>query len=243
MEVRLDEGFLFGLGAFETVAVHDGRPVFLERHLERLGKTLEFLQIRQEISREEVYEYVESAGLTGGALKLLVTAENRLFLKRENPYTEKDYEKGFAVDFARTRRNESSPLTYHKTLNYGDCILENRRAKAAGLNEAVFLNSRGEICEGTVSNIFFVRNGEIFTPGKDSGLLPGIMRGYVLETRKVRECRITPGELHRFDECFLTNSLMGIMPVARLGTVAFRKRETADRIRQACREDCLRMLC
>ena len=95
MEVRLDEGFLFGLGAFETVAVHDGRPVFLERHLERLGKTLEFLQIRQEISREEVYEYVESAGLTGGALKLLVTAENRLFLKRENPYTEKDYEKGF----------------------------------------------------------------------------------------------------------------------------------------------------
>ena len=221
MDVILDDGFFFGLGAFETIAVY-GYPIFLERHLERLGRALEFLGITQHVSEEDVYGFLNGEIMERGALKIAVTQENKLFLPRENPYGEKDYEKGFAMDFARVRRNASSPFTYHKTMNYGDCILEKRRVLGKGLDEAVFLNDRGEICEGTSSNIFFV--GE--------GLLPGIMRSYILENYEVAERRITAGDVEQFEECFVTNSLMGIMPVVKLGGYCFDKRETADKIRK-----------
>lgn len=232
MKIQLDEGYFFGLGAFETIAVHGGRPVFLKEHLERLGQALEYLGIAQSVTREEVYRRLESDPnfREQGALKILVSGENKLFLPRENPYTEQMRARGFLMDLAGIRRNERSTLTYYKTMNYGDCILEKRRAKAKGLDEAVFLNSRGEICEGTVSNIFFVRAGQIFTPERSCGLLPGIFRRYVLENWEVREERIFAEDVKRFEECFLTNSLMGVMPAAGFGRHRFEKRETAEQV-------------
>lgn len=228
--IVLDEGFLFGLGAFETIAVSGGRPVFLGRHLLRLEKTLEFLGISRQVTEREVYGYLESAGITAGAVKIAVSEKNRLFVPRENPYTEMDYERGFTVDFARGRRNEYSPLTYHKTINYGECILEKRQAAERGLDEAVFLNGKGEICEGCVSNIFFVRDGKLFTPEISCGLLPGIVRGYLLEHCSVAETRIAAGDETQFEECFLTNSLMGVMPVARFGEHHFDRREVTGQM-------------
>ena len=231
MQITVDEGFQFGLGAFETVAVLKNRPVFLERHLERLERAQEFLGIRQQVTAEEVYAYLEGRPTEYGALKIAVSRENKLILPRANHYTEEVYEKGFAADFSKVRRNETSPFTYHKTMNYGDCILEKRRAAAEGLDELLFLNGRGEISEGTISNVFFVQRGRIFTPEVSCGLLPGILRGYILERCEVTETRIYPEDLEQFEECFVTNSLMGMMPVLRLGSRRFLKRETADRLR------------
>lgn len=232
MQVILDEGFQFGLGAFETVAVIKKRPVFLKEHLERLQRAEEFLGIRQQTEEREVYAYLKAHPIEYGALKIAVSGENKLLLPRENHYTEEAWRKGFLVDFSEVRRNETSPFTYHKTMNYGDCILEKRRAAAAGLDERIFLNGRGEISEGTISNIFFVRAGRLFTPEVSCGLLPGIMRSYILEHYEVTETRIRPEELGAFEECFVTNSLMGMMPVLRLGERIFEKRETADRMRE-----------
>lgn len=232
MKITLDEGFQFGLGAFETVAVLANRPVFLEKHLERLERAQKFLGIPQQVTAEEVYAYLEEHPTEYGALKIVVSKENRLILPRDNHYTEEVYEKGFVTDFAKVRRNETSPLTYHKTMNYGDCILEKRRAAAEGLDELIFLNGRGELSEGTISNVFFVRGERLFTPEISCGLLPGILRGWVLENYEVTETRIRPEEMEAFDECFVTNSLMGVMPVLRLGDRSFTKRETADRMRE-----------
>lgn len=237
MNIVLDEGYLFGIGAFETVAVYD-RPVFLDRHLARLAETLEFLGIQSRVTEDEVSAYLEEKNIRAGVLKIVVSGENKLFLTRENHYTRKDYERGFVMDFSEVRRNESSPFTYHKTLNYGECILEKRRAAARGLDEVVFLNGRGEICEGAVSNVFFVRKGKIFTPKLSCGLLPGIMRGYVTECFDVEERKIFPDSLGEFEECFVTNSLMGIMPVSRLGAYEFAKRDTIRRLQKKYRTIC-----
>ena len=117
---------------------------------------------------------------------------------------------------------------YHKTLNYGDCILEKRAATAAGIQERVFLNTKGQICEGAVSNIFFVRKNKIYTPQMNCGLLPGILREYVLENFEVNETVIYPEELMYYDECFVTNSLM---PVRQLGNICFPHRTRADEVR------------
>ncbi len=236
-QIMLDEGFLFGLGAFETIALVQGRPVWLERHLKRLNGTLSFLGLSERVTEEEVQRYLESEKSRGGALKIVVSEKNKLFLPRENPYRESDYERGFTVDFAAGRRNEHSPLSCHKTLNYGDCILERRRAAAHGFDEAVFLNGRGEVCEGCASNVFFVREGRIFTPERSCGLLPGIVREVLTERYDVAEIRIPAEDIGRYDECFLTNSLMGVMPAVRLGNHLFERRERTEQIRQRVFEE------
>ena len=135
MDIRLDEGFLFGMGAFETIAVEKGKPILLEKHIERLEKAADFLQLRscsaRGFSKEKVFSYLasqDSEMTDHGVLKIVCSAENLFFQMRTNTYSEEDYAKGFVADISKVRRNETSSLVYHKTLNYGDCILEKRAA-------------------------------------------------------------------------------------------------------------------
>lgn len=118
----------------------------------------------------------QTAWRSHGALKIMVSEKNLLFLPRENHYQEADYEKGFRLEYSAVRRNETSPLTFHKTANYGDCILEKRGAGKVGVDERIFLNTRGELAEGTLSNVFFLKEGKLYTPGKECGLLPGVVK-------------------------------------------------------------------
>lgn len=238
MDIRLDEGFLFGMGAFETIAVEKGKPILLEKHLERLEQAADFFKLgscsERGLSRERVLSYLagqDSKFTDHGVLKIVCSAENLFFQMRTNTYSEEDYAKGFVADISKVRRNETSPLVYHKTLNYGDCILEKRAAAAAGINEKVFINTKGQISEGTVSNIFFVRKNMIYTPQLSCGLLPGILREYVMSKFSVVETIIYPDELMYYEECFVTNSLMGVMPVRQLGNICFPHRTRAEEVR------------
>ena len=238
MKIELDQGYQFGLGAFETIALEHGRPVFLRRHLNRMEKASDFLKLGSleayGITCEGILDY-----LTGiaeeekqhGALKVMLSEKNVLFQIRANPYREEQYRQGFVMDFSEIRRNETSLLVGYKTMNYGDCILAKRAAAEAGMDERIFWNTRGEIAEGTVSNIFFVRNGRLETPETDCGLLPGIMREYLCETEEVLETVIYPDMVGGFEECFATNSLMGIMPVKRLGNVTFPQSDRTMKLR------------
>lgn len=239
MNIQLDECYQFGLGVFETIAIENGHPVFLQKHLARLDRAAAFLGLDscavRNINPDAIAAYLaeqekKGTSLSHSALKIMVSAENTVYQIRPNPYDHTHYEKGFVMDYTNTMRNESSPLTYHKTMNYGDCILEKRLAAGMGMNERIFRNSRGEICEGTVSNIFFVRDRKIYTPKVSCGLLPGILREYLCESVSVMENVILPSELDQYEECFVTNSLMGIMPVKTLAGHSFSKRESADRL-------------
>lgn len=221
MQITLDEGYQFGLGFFETIAIEENRPVFLTEHLERLNHSLQEFHITKTISPEEISDYLGTGSFPHHALKLMVSAENTLMTIRPNPYTDEQYKKGFLLDYSPVLRNETSPLVSHKSMNYGDCILEKRRAASLGLNELLFLNSKGQICEGTISNVFFVKKGQIYTPHSSCGLLPGVMRRYILEHYPVNECILTPADIDSMEECFVTNSLMGIMPVRQLAGHVF----------------------
>lgn len=232
-ELKLDDCFQFGLGAFETIAIENGAPVFLKQHLKRLNRTAVFLGLgscqERGITADALADWLQNRSddpsIHHGALKLMLSKENLLLRLRPNPYTPERYQRGFVMDFSQVRRNETSPLVYHKTMNYGDCLLEKRSAAAAGMDERIFLNTRGEVCEGCVSNVFFIRKGILFTPQLSCGLLPGIMREYLLSEYDVCETVIRPDEISDFEECFVTNSLMGIMPVRQLGTTIFPSRQ------------------
>ena len=239
MDIRLDEGFLFGMGVFETIAVEQGRPLLLEQHLNRMQGSADFLKLgscaERGLTKEKIAEYLSTQEMSvkmHGALKIVMSAENTFFQMRKNPYMDEIYSRGFMTDLSKVRRNETSQLVYHKTLNYGDCILEKRAAAAAGINEKIFINTKGQISEGTVCNVFFVRKNMIYTPQLSCGLLPGILREYIMERFQVTETIIYPDELMYYEECFVTNSLMGVMPVRQLGNICFPHRAKADEVRE-----------
>lgn len=247
MNITLDECFQFGLGAFETIGIEQGNPILLEKHLKRLERAADFLKLgnpsergitvckieeylKEQKTRPEVQKEFDS--LEHCALKIMFTKENVVYSLRENHYTQEQYEKGFRVDISQVKRNETSPLVYHKTMNYGDCILEKRNASNAGMDERIFLNTKSQISEGTVSNIFFVRKGVICTPEISCGLLPGILREYICETEEVEETDIYVQDLKWYQECFVTNSLMGIMPVRQIGGIRFEEDHVTKELMQ-----------
>ena len=218
-----DEGFQFGLGVFETIRMKGQEPEFLKEHLARMCASIAALQIRQIQNRQaEEFDKAVRAWIRfhpapeKSALKIIVTTENFMCLYRPDPYADQMCPTPCAVDYSPVIRSEQSPLVRHKTLNYGDCILEKRRAAKAGIDELVFCNSRGDN-----SNLFFVKGGAFLTPAAACGLLPGIIREQMIRCYPVEEVILHPSDVCDMDACFLTNSLMGIRPVAQLGDVRF----------------------
>lgn len=132
------------------------------------------------------------------------------------------YRQGAAVEFAPWRRDPRAPLYGHKTLNYLENVLTRERARAKGLADSLFLSLDGHVLEGTVTNVFLVSRGRLQTPALH-GILPGVTRNEVIRLAKslkipVQERALTPRDFERADEVFLTNALIEVLPVSRVGS-------------------------
>jgi branched-subunit amino acid aminotransferase/4-amino-4-deoxychorismate lyase len=113
------------------------------------------------------------------------------------------------------------PLARHKTLNYWRRRIEQERAAEEGVDDVLCVTPNGLLCEATRCNVFLVRDGRLITPGTDGPLLPGVMRGVVIEQARIHGIPVVEGpvsldEIDSAHEAFLTNSVRGILPVARL---------------------------
>ena len=234
MLIELDEGYSFGLGLFETILLYKGKPIFLDEHLARINKSIVDLALNiDKLEKDDIFQYLNNNNkntLEYEVLKIVLSEKNRLFLKREYTYTEKNYEKGFSLNISEVIRNESSIFTFHKTLNYGDNILEKRKSKKMGYDEPIFFNSKNQVTEGATSNIFVVVGDKIYTPKLSCGLLNGIVRQYIISNYDVIETEIDLEFLNNADEIFLTNSLFGIMPVNNLEKKIFKSKEISKEI-------------
>ncbi|MBS3948790.1 MAG: aminotransferase class IV [Dethiobacter sp.] len=231
-----DRSYLLGDGLFETILVHSGRPVFLREHLERLTSSAHFFGYSwpgKEYLAGIIHLVIKSNSLPEGALRLTVSpaksegllaaAESTLNItvtcRRGGPYGDVLYKKGFRAVIARTtRRNEHSPLSRHKTTNFLDSIVARREAYAAGADEALLLNTAGKLAEASASNVFTVHKGEVLTPSVTDGALPGVVRAKVSELCALlgipwREASLSQAALQQAEEAFLTNSLLGLMPL------------------------------
>ena len=239
-----DRSYLFGDGLFETILVNNSHPVFLAEHLTRLqasGPLLDYDLPPKEQLAEDVHAVIAANTIDTGSIRLtvsqqesqglLATAQSRLNIlisyRRGSPYTPEQYQSGFSAIIADgTKRNEHSPLSVHKTTNYADNILAKKEALDRGADEAILVNTSGNLTEGTVANLFLVNDQTVFTPPITDGVLPGILRQKVLglcDTLKIncREETLCPEALQSADEAFLTNSLMGIMPLATIEGYTF----------------------
>ena len=230
-----DLGVTAGYGLFETLRVYDGEPFLVEEHVERLlnsTRELSFPGIgEKETLIKSIYRYVEQTGRPSLAIRISVTFGNEaeaaapaiFFSNREIPYRPREYEEGIVAAFSPYRKNEYSPLAFHKTFNQMENILSLKQSqeKNKKVKECIFLNTSGYLAEGSKSNLFFGRGGVVYTPAVECGLLPGITRRRVMELLRRQGIEVMEGkyrseELYESDEVFCTNSLMEVMPVVKV---------------------------
>jgi branched-chain amino acid aminotransferase len=217
-----DRGFTLGDGRFETIRYENGRAVRLDRHLARLRQAAAFLAIPLDWSDRQIEAGIDAvvaaANLAAAAIRITLSRgpAPRGLLPPAAP------EPTLAITAAPlappappariviatvTCRNEASPLSRLKTLNYLDNILARREALVRGADDAILLNTRGEVAEASVANVFILEDGVLRTPPIDDGALPGIARGVLIERCGVVETTLRPADLLSAQVVLLSNSL------------------------------------
>ncbi len=236
-----DRTFEHGLGLFETFRTWKGHPTLLGRHLERMKNSARELGLPLENDQlpnaQAVAALVEASRDTlspGEDARLRITLSGGLATSPPGASVvwmsagplPAQVGRGGAIITQAIEVPADDPLARHKTLNYWRKRIAHDRALEAGGDDVLCLTHEGRICEASRSNIFLVRDGRLETPAADGPLLPGIMRGVVLEFARrmgmeVVEESLPIERITAADEAFLTNSVRGIVPIARLMGVEF----------------------
>jgi len=234
-----DRGLQYGDGLFETLAIRDGAPCLWHEHLHRLSRGAERLGIPcppPELLLREGRQL--TGGESAGVLKILLTRglggrgydppeaprPTRVLTRHPWPdYPETWGERGVAVIFCRTPLGENPRLAGLKHLNRLEQVLARAEWRDREIAEGLMRDGRGRIIGGTRSNLFLVRAGRLLTPRLDTCGIAGTVRGLVLRLAggfglRVLERDLRRADLVAADGLFLTNSLIGVWPVRRLGT-------------------------
>lgn len=222
-------GVLFGESAFETLRVRAATVFQLHRHVERLQRTMRELGWGIPPSREDIESGLRAAAAAVGGqdvraritvLRLDDEGGFECFVQAV-PYTPLSadrYEAGVGAVVTDVRLEGAGTWTRYKLGNRIAFRLAQQQACRRGAWEGLLLSGDGFVADGAISNVHFVRDGRVFAPSIEAGALPGVARAAARQIAEQlhipwREGRYTPAEFRRADECFLTNALVGVLPV------------------------------
>ena len=241
-----NRAFLYGDAVFETVKIMDSKILFLEDHYFRLMSSMRV--IRMEIPMNLTMEYLEEQILTLAKSKnLAISSRARItvyrndggyYLPQDNTVSflisvesfdtalysinQKDYVVDLYTDFYVSRQLLSSIKTTNKIINITASIFANEN----GLDNCLLLNDSKNVIEALQGNLFMLKGNTLITPPVTEGCLNGIMRKQILalarkiENLEVVEEVISPFDLQKADELFITNVIKGIQPITK-----YRKKE------------------
>jgi branched-chain amino acid aminotransferase len=228
-----DRGFLLGDGVFETVAVINRKPLWLDEHVQRMSHAAAELGIA--FSAEGTFsgltEVIRKSEAPCEALRITLsrgkvmrglagngTSPSLLIMLDE--FSAKNLFQPCRLKVSHVRRNEFAPSSRLKTLSYIDGIAAAREV-AGEADDALMLNTSGHVASATVANIFVLHGDELITPSLEQGILPGVTRRILLDNAqklgiKPVERAVPLEDLVRADAVFLCNSLRLIRPVTTL---------------------------
>jgi len=228
----LERGLTLGDGVFETMLAAGAKLFRSDEHLERLARGASLLAIDlppAERLLAAMLDTLSANGLSKAVVRLTVSRGPDpgrglevspdvapTIIVRVSPHEPRTPgQAGLAAVFSTIRRNESSPLSRVKCLSYADNVLARLEARRRGADDAVLLNTAGEVCCASAANLFVVKGGSLVTPPVESGALPGVTRRCVMELAAargltIREAPVLPGDLWAADEAFLTNTVIGV---------------------------------
>ena len=233
-----DHGFLYGDGIYETMRAYEGILFLLKNHLARLKHSANAISLKLPLPLNKIGDALNESlrvnrlrdayvrlhisrgpGEIGLDPALCVAPTVVIISKPFHEYPAAYYGRGVSAAIVKTRRNHPLALPPSvKGTNFLNNILAKIEAVKARAYEGIMLNWEGYVAEGTISNIFMVKKGALYTPHLDTGILKGVTRDLVLRLAKrkkipIREAMLRPKDLLAADESFITNTTMEIMPV------------------------------
>jgi 4-amino-4-deoxychorismate lyase len=247
-----DHGYLYGVGLFETFRTYNGHPFLIDNHLDRLE--LGCQQVGMEWQRDaervkrQISALLQKNELEDGYFRLNVSAGSQPIGLPSQPYTnltEALFVKALPPEVkekklvtVQTKRNTPEGTQRLKSHHYLNNIMAKKEAPLDA--EGVFLTAQGKVAEGIVSNLFFIKKGEMFTPSLSTGILNGITRECVLYIANKLGIHVHEGEYdlafaQEAEEIFVTNSIQEIMPVSQWDKQKYRQlnvRNTTLKIKQ-----------
>lgn len=232
-----DRGLQYGDGLFETIRVIEGRPVFFDRHYQRLQQGCQRLLLPcPDFALLQAEALSLTSAKASGVLKIILTRgrggrgyrlpevvdPTRILALYPFPeYPPAFQQQGVNVRFCQTRLGLNPTLAGIKHLNRLEQVLARAEWQEATIQEGLMLDMNGHVIEGTMSNLFYVKDQTLVTAPVTHSGVAGIMRGRVLgwvarQGMAVAERNFFPEELLAADEVFLTNAIIGIWPVCQI---------------------------
>ncbi len=225
-----DHGFLYGDGIFETLRAYNGKVFKIDEHIERLFHSAKLINLKIPLTKPEIkeatYLAIRKNRLNDAYVRITISrGEGKLgylskcvpniviMAKKFIPYQKRMYEDGVSA----ATYNAERILPEVKSTSCLPLVVA--RIKTKGYFEAFLVDSNGNITEGTVSNVFFVKGNILYTPKEN--ILWGVTRGIIEKTAKkagiqIKEAIINKSSIYSFKECFLANTLVELMPVVKI---------------------------
>lgn len=222
-----ESAFSHGAGIFETIQITVGQLQFWTRHWARLKASAALLfsyelsGADESASLEAIKDYYHESGQKDCVLKLslMVIATGPILYIYSRDRIIEDATAKLLLNRAHPI-NENAVHAGYKTHNYLENMWLKKEAKVAGYTDYLRINTKGEVCETCIGNCFFMKGEQIMTASIQSGLFPGIIRAVLLEAIPIEEKQIRVEDLQTMDGCFMTNSIVEILPVLEIAGVS-----------------------
>jgi branched-chain amino acid aminotransferase len=243
-----DRGFLYGDGIYETLRVYKGVVFKIDEHIERLFRSASMIDLKisktHSAIRQAVYKTIQKNKHNDAYVRISISrgpgpigldpqlCKKPTFVivsQKLKGYPKQFYKNGVKVAIVNTRRNYKNALNPQiKSLNFLNNIIAKIESKSRGAYEAIMLNYRGYVAEGTITNIFFFKKNTLHTPALSVGILNGITRRIILDCAKglkilVKEGSYISKDIYTAKEVFISNTTMEIMPVTKVDNVEIGK--------------------
>jgi 4-amino-4-deoxychorismate lyase len=237
-----DRGFQYGDGLFETIEVINGQPLFLEQHLLRLNAGCLKLNIPPSDIKQLTEEiYTVCKPVNQAVLKLIITRgtggrgyrqpevvhPTRVISLHPYPdYPQAYYKQGITARFCATRLGINPGLAGLKHLNRLEQIMALAEWDDPAIQEGIMLDINDHVIEGTMTNLFYVKDNVIHTDALNLAGVAGVMRGIIINLIAEHNLKLILQDydkamLLNADEVFVCNSIIGIWPVRQIERVSF----------------------
>jgi branched-chain amino acid aminotransferase len=262
----LTHGLHYGSSVFEGERIYNGKIYKLKEHTARLFFSAETLGMKIPYTQDEInracMEAAAAQNITDGYIRpvafrgsemMAVSAQNTKIHVAiacwpwPSYFSPEEKLKGIRLDFAKWRRPspETEPVHAKAAGLYMICTLSKHEAESKGYADALMLDYRGYVAEATGANVFFVKDGSLYTPTPDC-FLNGLTRQSVIAIAKehqvpVIERHIKPEEMSEFSECFLTGSAAEVTPVSEIGDYRFKPGKLTEMLMNAYADEVVRI--
>lgn len=221
-----DLSYQYGYGLFETIRCEQGIPLFFEMHYKRLTHSAREIGMPFPVDFDEIRNWIKNVlsanKLISARVKIIISKRleekfNVLILASPNETVSSDY----ALLGKVLSRDPSSVSFKHKTTSRADSFVVYKEALSAGFNDSLYISEKNELIECTKANIFLVLEDKIITPDLEGGLLSGVTRTKIIELAKkegiqIEEKKVNSLFLNKTTDVFITNAIIGLMPVSRI---------------------------